>query len=72
MLTGSVSATAADGVRWMHDLCAALKISKLSEFGLTRKMLPELVAKSKNASSMKGNPIALTDAELTEILERAL
>ena len=32
----------------------------------------ELVGKARVASSMKGNPIALTDAELTEIATRAL
>ncbi len=72
MLTGSVSATAADGTQWMQDLRAELNISTLSEFGLTGKMLPELMTKAKNASSMKGNPIKLKDSELMEILERAL
>ncbi len=32
---------------------------------------PEIVAKSQQASSMKANPIAPTDAELTGILRQA-
>jgi len=30
------------------------------------------VRKAKQASSMQGNPIVLTDGELTEMLERSL
>jgi hypothetical protein len=39
---------------------------------MTGADVPALVAKAKAASSMRGNPIALSDAELTEIAERAL
>jgi hypothetical protein len=34
--------------------------------------LPELVARGQRASSMKGNPIALSDAELHAVLVAAL
>ena len=39
---------------------------------MTRGDIPALVEKAKVASSMKGNPLPLTDAELTEIADRAL
>ena len=39
---------------------------------MTAAHIPALVAKAKLASSMKGNPIVLSDEELTEIAERAL
>jgi hypothetical protein len=39
---------------------------------MTTADVPALVAKAKLASSMKGNPLPLTDAELTEIAHRAL
>ena len=71
ILTGSVSATAEDGVRWLHDLCAALNIPPLSQWGLSESDFPVLVAKSCKASSMKGNPIGLTETELTDILQKA-
>jgi alcohol dehydrogenase class IV len=34
--------------------------------------VPALVAQAKQASSMKANPVTLSDADLTEILSRAL
>lgn len=34
--------------------------------------IPLLVAKSRNASSMKGNPIVLSEEELSAILAKAL
>jgi alcohol dehydrogenase class IV len=72
ILTGSATARAADGILWMQDLCVALKVPPLAEFGLKEADLPNVVASSKRASSMKGNPIELTDRELTEILKKAL
>ena len=72
ILTGSATARAADGILWMQDLCVALKVPPLAEFGLKEADLPNVVARSKRASSMKGNPIELTDRELTEILKKAL
>jgi hypothetical protein len=39
---------------------------------MTSADLGPLVAKAKVASSMRGNPLPLTDAELTEIAARAL
>ncbi len=68
ILTGRGSARAQDGVEWVSQLCKALNLPPLSEFGLTKEELPALIEKAKNASSMKGNPIALRDDELTKIL----
>jgi hypothetical protein len=34
--------------------------------------LPAVVAETQRAGSTKGNPIALTDEELTEVLRQAL
>jgi len=72
ILTGSATARAADGILWMQDLCVALKVPPLEEFGLKEADLLNVVARSKRASSMKGNPVELTDAELAEILKKAL
>lgn len=68
LLTGNPAATTADGVAWVQELCTALHISPLSRYGLTADHFPTVVAQSQKASSMKGNPLPLTDAELTEIL----
>lgn len=71
LLTGSATARAADGVTWAQGLCAALNVPPLSEFGLTAQDFPSVVDKARKASSMQGNPITLTDEELTGILRQA-
>jgi len=72
ILTGRANATADDGVRWVQELCAALKVEPLGKLGLKQTALPEAVAKSQNSSSMKGNPILLSQDELTRILMMSL
>jgi alcohol dehydrogenase class IV len=72
ILTGRKRAVAADGVAWVQELVIALRIPKLSAYGVTERDFPLLVEKAKVASSMMANPIALTDDELMEILGRAL
>jgi alcohol dehydrogenase class IV len=39
---------------------------------MTEIDFPEAVEKTMRANSFKGNPIALNEGELTEILQRAL
>ncbi len=72
IITGKDTAQAADGVEWIQNLCKQLKGPPLSTFGISETDIPMVVEKSKNASSMKGNPIRLTDEELTEILNGAV
>jgi alcohol dehydrogenase class IV len=72
ILTGQPTARAADGVDWIKELCQALSVPPLSAFGLTEDDFPTAVEKSRESSSMKGNPILLTDDELTEILRQSI
>ena len=72
VLTGKTNAKAEEGTARIHDLCDALDIPGLSDFGITEDHFPDLIASSKKASSMKGNPVSLTDEELTEILQKAV
>ena len=72
VLTGKSNAKAEEGIVWIHGLCDALDIPGLSDFGITEDHFPDLIASSKKASSMKGNPVSLTDEELTEILQKAV
>lgn len=72
VITGKPTASASDGVAWIRELCAALDMDGLGAFGMTPAAVPAAVAKAKAASSMRGNPVALTDAELTEIATRSL
>jgi alcohol dehydrogenase class IV len=72
IITGKQTANADDAVTWLQELCSSLTIPTLSQLGLTSTMIPEIVSKSQNASSMKGNPVVLTVEELTGILEQAM
>jgi alcohol dehydrogenase class IV len=60
-----------DGTDWIHGLCNALDIAPLGKFGITNAHFPDLISGAKKASSMKGNPVELTDEELVEILKKA-
>jgi alcohol dehydrogenase class IV len=72
LLTGRAGASVDDGVEWVAALCRALEVPGLAQYGLTADRIPELTAKARAASSMKGNPIALTDEELAEIARGSL
>jgi alcohol dehydrogenase class IV len=72
LLTGRNSATADDGVEWVARLVSDLQIPKLGTYRLTSRHIADLVKQSKNASSMKANPIVLTNEELAAILEKAI
>ena len=72
MLTGDTGATAQDGVRWTRELVNDLKIPRLSAYGMQPEDFSEAVQKTQKANSFKGNPIALEETELREILEKAL
>lgn len=72
LLTGKATAKASDGVTWIHGLCSKLSVPSLAGFGLTEADFPVAVEKAQRASSMKGNPIELTAAELLDILHKAV
>jgi alcohol dehydrogenase class IV len=71
LLTGRSTAGASDAIGWLHQLCADLNVAPLSQFGFTPHDIPLVVAQAQKASSMKGNPIALTEEELQRILTEA-
>jgi alcohol dehydrogenase class IV len=72
LLTGDAAATAVDAVTWVRALVAALQIPGLQRYGMKAADIPLLVRQGRAASSMKGNPIMLTDDELSEIASSAL
>jgi len=71
-LTGAVQASTEEGAAWLETLCRDLCIPGLAQYGITTGDLALLVERGRQASSMKGNPIDLTEAELLAILERSL
>ena len=72
IVTENKNASAQDGVQWVSELVRELNIPPLSTHGMTEAHIPEAVQKTLNASSYKGNPISLSEGELTEVLEKAL
>lgn len=68
ILTGNSNAHATDGIQWTKNMVEYLKIPHLSAFGLSVSSFPELVDKAKKASSMKGNPVLLSNEQLLKVL----
>lgn len=63
---------AEDGIEWLAGLCRDLQVPALSTLGIGEADFPLIVEKAQNASSMKGNPVKLTETELMRILQEAL
>jgi alcohol dehydrogenase class IV len=72
LVTGQVAASAPDLVAWLYALVESLPVPRLAAYGVTDADLPELIPLAQRASSMRGNPLALTDAEVGEILQQSL
>lgn len=71
IMTRRESARAEDAIAWIHGLCSHMKVPSLASIGIDQGQFPAIVAHAQRASSMRGNPIVLTEDELREILERA-
>jgi alcohol dehydrogenase class IV len=72
ILSGDVTAEAEDGLAWVRALVTDLAIPPLSRHGMTATEIPAVVAQAQQASSMKGNPVVLSDHDLAAILAEAL
>lgn len=72
ILTGKDTADASDAVTWVGELCLALGLPGLRKHGLSSVDFPIVVERARKASSMQGNPVALSDEELTAILTQAI
>ena len=72
MLTGRADARASEGVAHLDTMRRELGIPGLAAHGLGAQDVPDLVAQARRSSSMRGNPVELTDEELTDILSSAI
>lgn len=72
IVTENKNAAAEDGVKWVSDLVDELNIPTLSAHGMNESHIPEALRKTLNANSTKGNPIALSEGELRDVLEKSL
>ncbi|MEW6502721.1 MAG: iron-containing alcohol dehydrogenase [Chloroflexota bacterium] len=70
-LVGHPEADVWQGVEWLEELCKDLGIPPLRDYGVQKRDFASIIEGAKRASSMKANPIELTDDELFQILEKA-
>lgn len=61
-----------DSVTLVSDWVAAMQIPRLSAFGMRASDVPEMVALARKASSMRYNPVVLSDDALAGVLTAAL
>jgi len=71
-LTGNPAAQIEDGITWLEETVQLLGIPGLKSYGMSSEDIPVIVERSLRASSMKGNPLPLTEEEIAAILEKAL
>lgn len=72
IVTGSKNAQCSDLLEWITDLCMQMFVPGLDDIGIAESDVPAIVEKAKQASSMKGNPIALSEIELADILSDSM
>jgi alcohol dehydrogenase class IV len=71
LLTGQPDASPEDAIAWLRELTAALSIPGLASYGLDQAEIDAVVTAAQRASSMRGNPIELSDEEVSEIVARS-
>ncbi|HUT80583.1 MAG TPA: iron-containing alcohol dehydrogenase [Candidatus Bathyarchaeia archaeon] len=59
-------------VKQLEFLIKSLHIAKLSDYGLKENKFEEIISRAQLSSSMKYNPVKLTDDDLYRILTKAL
>jgi alcohol dehydrogenase class IV len=72
IITGHPDAAAEEGAAWLKSLCKELNVPALAAYGFSKEDFPDLIAKSMRSSSMRGNPIELTEADLHAILSQGM
>ena len=72
LLAGRPEASPEDAITWLAELTAAMSIPGLASYGLNQDAIATVVTAAQRASSMRGNPIELSDQEVTEIVTRSL
>jgi alcohol dehydrogenase class IV len=61
-----------EGLEFTRNLCRDLRIPLLRQFGLSEADFPALIALAQKSSSMRYNPVGLSQAMLQTVLRQAL
>ena len=72
LLMDRPEATAEDAIAWVRAICAELNVPPLRHWGIRESDLPTVVEQAAGASSMKANPLKLTNKELLDVVTAAL
>jgi len=72
LLTGHPAASIEDGLAWVRETLTLLRVPGLATFGLEPRQAAGIAAKALVSSSMKGNPVPLSQADLEAIFLQAL
>jgi alcohol dehydrogenase class IV len=72
LLTGRPAASVEDGLAWIRETLTLLRVPGLASFGLGPQQADDIAAKALVSSSMKGNPVALSHADLKAVFLQAL
>jgi len=72
LLSGDPSVSVEAGIQWVKGFTDHTGVQPLSSYGLTEALFPKIIDKAYKSSSMKGNPLTLTESELRTILRMSL
>lgn len=72
MATGEPEASPQEFLEWLRDFVERLGVPRLRDLGMISDLIDVTVEKAREASSMKANPIELTEEELRSVLIEAL
>jgi alcohol dehydrogenase class IV len=71
ILTGTSTASPQSAIQWIRDLCKKLEIKGLSSLGVKMEDFDSIVQKAVVSSSMKKNPVILSEDALHRILNES-
>lgn len=72
ILTGDKTSSPQAAVEWLHQLIQELQIPGLATYGIGTQDFDTIIEAAAGSSSMQGNPIALSHAEMRAILQATL
>jgi alcohol dehydrogenase class IV len=72
LLTGKPRASIRDGLAWIRETLTLLGVPGLAAFGLGPGDADDIAAKAMTSSSMQGNPVRLSQGQLTAAFLEAL
>ncbi|NGN99414.1 iron-containing alcohol dehydrogenase [Grimontia sp. S25] len=70
ILTGRMNAEPSDGIVWVQRILRRLDLETLPQLGLCDTMFEEVAVSALRSSSIKGNPLPLSESRLVHILQQ--